>query len=115
LDILSRTLPLKVNCQEGFVFHSSYYRFTKNPKSKVITTVHDFIQEYTSPRVFNLNSLMKSRALIHSDEIIAISENTKKDILKFYPRIDESKISVIHYGVSDSFFKGRIQELLVCR
>jgi hypothetical protein len=70
----------------------------------IITTVHDFLQEYTSSKVFNLNSLMKSRAINHSDKIIAISENTKKDILKFYPKIKESKISVIYNGVSDSFF-----------
>lgn len=102
--ILSRLLPLKISSQEEFVFHSSYYRYVKNPKAKVVTTVHDFIQENTSSKVINLNSIMKSRAINHSDKIIAISENTKRDILKFYPRIDERNITVIYNGVSDHFF-----------
>jgi mannosyltransferase len=104
-NLLSRILPLRISSHDNFVFHSSYYRYVKNPKAKVITTVHDFIQEYTNPGFVNLNSIMKKKAINNSDIIIAISENTKCDILKFHPKIDESKIVVIHNGVSNDFFQ----------
>jgi mannosyltransferase len=103
-NLLSRTIPLDISSNKEFVLHSSYYRYTKNSKSKVITTVHDFIQENTNPSMVNLNSIMKRKAINNSDMIIAISESTKIDILKYFPTIDEKKIKVIYNGVSEDFF-----------
>ena len=37
----------------------------------------------------------KSKMIRNADHIIAISENTKKDILQFYPDISPDKISVM--------------------
>jgi mannosyltransferase len=102
-NFLSRVLPVNINSSEKFIFHSSYYRHTKSSNAKVITTVHDFVQEKINASY--LNSLMKRRAINNSDVIIAISENTKSDLLNFYPLIDEKKVKVIYNGVSDSFFR----------
>lgn len=101
-NFLARVLPVNINSSEKFIFHSSYYRHTKNFNAKVVTTVHDFVQEKINASY--LNSLMKRRAINNSDVIIAISENTKSDLLNFYPLIDEKKVKVIYNGVSDSFF-----------
>jgi glycosyltransferase involved in cell wall biosynthesis len=49
--------------------------------------------------------LQKGFAIKKSDGIICVSENTKKDLLRFYPMIDESKIKVIYNGVGEEFFK----------
>jgi glycosyltransferase involved in cell wall biosynthesis len=103
-SFMSRALPLKLTIGDRFVFHSSYYRFTDNPKATVITTVHDFIQERYSQSKLSLNSLMKRRAIVNSDKIIAISESTKRDLLNFFPSIDSSKVEVIHNGVSEDYF-----------
>ena len=40
---------------------------------------------------------------MHSDYVICISENTKKDLLKFCPKVDPSKLYVIYNGVSDDY------------
>ena len=39
-----------------------------------------------------------------ADAIVVISENTKKDLLSFFPNIYPSKVRVIYNGVSDDFF-----------
>jgi mannosyltransferase len=89
---------------EPFIFHSSYYRISKNKNAKNVTTVHDFIHEYTRkgmPKYFH--HLKKKRAIYSSDAIICISQNTKKDLLRFFPKVDEKIISVIHNGISKEF------------
>ncbi|MCB4234533.1 glycosyltransferase [Kaistella anthropi] len=36
-----------------------------------------------------------------ADLVICISNNTKKDLLKFFPEVDENKIKVVYNGVSN--------------
>jgi len=89
--------------KENLLFHSSYYRYTKGSHSKVITTVHDFIQEKVYNSHLGFNSIMKRLAIINSDIIIAISENTKNDLLHFYPKLNPNNIHVIYNGVSECY------------
>lgn len=91
--------------KEPFLFHSSYYRYCKNPQAINIITVYDFTYEYYSSGLKKkVHCWQKYRAIRHSDVIICISENTKKDLLKFLPDIDEEKIRVIYIAVSDEYF-----------
>lgn len=103
---LQRFLPVKLRRMDApFIFHSSYYRYSTNSSAINITTVHDFTYEYYSKGLPKwLHCWQKYKAIRHSDYIICISENTKKDLLKFLPDIDERKISVIYNGVSDDYF-----------
>ncbi len=48
---------------------------------------------------------MKRRAIMNSDTIIVISENTKTDLLNFYPKINPDNIHVIYNGVSDCYYR----------
>lgn len=107
----SRLLFLKrycdVRCRESrnFIFHSSYYRICNSENAINITTVHDFTYEYyISGYKKWIHSWQKIRAIEKSDYIICISENTKKDLIKFCPKIEQSKIRVIYNGVSDDYF-----------
>lgn len=61
----------------------------------VVVTVHDLIPEiiYGNKKMLRFRSSMLATAT----RIIAVSENTKRDILKTY-RIAEDKIRVIHHG-----------------
>jgi glycosyltransferase involved in cell wall biosynthesis len=45
-------------------------------------------------------SLRKKELMLRADKIIAISENTKKDILRIYPEIPAEKIAVVYLGTS---------------
>ena len=100
----SRYFPVKLKVDEPFLFHSSYYRYCTNPKAINITTVHDFTYElYNGGLKQKVHSWQKNSAIRHSAHIVCISENTKKDLLRFLPDVDEYKVSVIYNGVSDVF------------
>lgn len=70
--------------------------------SKIVLTVHDlaylyYPQAYTLPSLFYWKHIYPL-GLKKSDRLIAISMNTKKDIIKHY-NIDENKIFVIYNAV----------------
>lgn len=48
--------------------------------------------------------LRKKRAIINAQGIICISNNTKNDLMKLFPKIDKKKIRVIYNGVSEEYF-----------
>ena len=86
------------------IFHSSYYRFSNDTSIKNITTVHDFTYEYFRTGFAKIvHSWQKKRAIKNSTRVICVSENTKIDLIKFYPQIDEKKIRVIYNGVDDVY------------
>lgn len=90
---------------ERFIFHSSYYRVTKNKYAVNVVTIHDFIYEkyYKGFRKW-LHIHQKAHAIKNADVIITVSSNTKKDLLEYYPEIQEKNIKVVHNGVSDDYF-----------
>ena len=77
-----------------------------NKNTKSIVTIHDLIH-IKYPNFYNLIDrniyYQKSKyACENSDKIIAISEQTKEDIIQYF-KIDEKKISIIHQGCDNSF------------
>jgi glycosyltransferase involved in cell wall biosynthesis len=67
-----------------------------------VLTVYDMIHEIF-PQYFENDSINVKNKLIlmeKATKIIAVSQNTKNDILKIYPHINESKIEVIYHGSS---------------
>jgi len=103
---LVRYLPFLRKLPKKTIFHSSYYRVSLQKDVVNITTVHDFTYEYFRTGLAKyIHVWQKGFAIKKSDGIICVSENTKKDLLKFYPKIDESKIKVIYSGVGDEFKK----------
>lgn len=110
-----RYSPFRKQLPKRTIFHSSYYRISLQKNILNITTVHDFTYEYYRAGVSKyIHTLQKYFAIRHSDGIICVSENTKKDLIKFLPDIDKSKIKVIYNGVGDEFKKlDNSQEYLV--
>lgn len=93
-----------INFQGKGIFHSSYYRIANNPDIVNITTVHDFTYEYFRkglPRI--IHHLQKSEAIRKSKKIICVSQNTKDDLMKFFPEIKEEHISIIYNGVDNNY------------
>lgn len=101
-----RYFPFSRKIQSNAIFHSSYYRVSLQKSVANITTVHDFTYEYYSKGIAKkIHSLQKGFAIKNSDGIICVSENTKKDLIKFYPNINEENIRVIYNGISTDFYK----------
>lgn len=88
------------------LFIPTYYNsyFIKNIDSKpFVLTVYDMIHELF-PEYFvddPLKVVENKKIMIEkATKIIAVSQNTKKDIIKFYPYVDVSKIEVVYHGCS---------------
>ena len=84
------------------IFHKTYYNnfWPKNFKGKKIMTVYDLIHEiYYKDFNFNSNYRPKKDLFSNVDTIIAISNNTKADLINFYD-IPKDKISVTHLGIN---------------
>ena len=95
----------KVLRQQFDLFVPTYYDsyFINYIGSKpFVLTVYDMIHELF-PEFF-LNDKMvvpnKKYLMEKATRIIAVSENTKKDIINIYPHIDSSKIDVVYHGSS---------------
>ncbi|MBC7773888.1 MAG: glycosyltransferase, partial [Phycisphaerae bacterium] len=93
------------------VFHPTYFDpyFLKTIEKRAIPfviTVHDMIHEiygHGSRNFFSLDAHVVENKRILAEKaaaVIAVSENTRLDLLRFCPQIDPAKIHVIHHGNS---------------
>lgn len=99
---------IKQVCQDNNydVFVPTYYNpyflelITDKP---FVLTVYDMIHELF-PQYFSNDPYRvienKKKLIYKATRIIAVSHNTKKDILRIFPDIDGEKIHVIHHGSS---------------
>jgi glycosyltransferase involved in cell wall biosynthesis len=93
---------------EGDIFWSPHFNFSSFSKNcKMILTVHDLsflaYPEFFSARKNFWHRMMGAKKLLaRADKIIAISENTKADLIKI-AKVPAQKIKVIYSGVSAEF------------
>lgn len=90
--------------QDYDIFHPTYYNpyFLDYLNDKpFVLTVHDMIHELFPYYYSKSDPTTEYKKLLafKANHIIAISEQTKKDLLKFY-NIPENKISIIYHGSS---------------
>lgn len=97
-------LKCKRDAKNADIVHITWVNpyLNKEIKGKFVVTIHDMIHElYWSNMSWASKEIARKKVAIYeSDAIIAISQNTKKDILKLYPDIPEDKISVIYHGTN---------------
>jgi glycosyltransferase involved in cell wall biosynthesis len=91
------------------IFHPTFYNdyylnsLKNNTHVKLVFTVHDLIHEmYPTSKAYKEIAEYKRKNLEVADLIITVSENTKKDLIRFYPFVNESKVYVIHLAESVS-------------
>ena len=96
-----------------YLFHPTYY----NPSfleyigdHPYVITVHDMIHELFSEYFHDAKEVMaqKKEVITKASRIIAISENTKKDIVNIL-NIDPQKIDVIYHGTSIKSHHGKTE------
>jgi glycosyltransferase involved in cell wall biosynthesis len=87
----------------GFdVFHPTYYDnyYLSVIKKPFVITIHDLIPELYQKDFFKKDTqllLNRKNAIDKCNRIIAISENTKKDLIRYY-NVNPEKIDVIYHG-----------------
>jgi len=100
---IQRLLNLNLKEKKG-IFHSSYYRITRNPNIVNITTLHDFTYErFRGGFAKFIHHKQKEIAIKNSKRIICVSQNTKTDLLRFYPEINPRNVRVIYNGVNSIY------------
>ncbi len=101
---LSRYLPIQIKLSDNSIFHSSYYRISRQKNIIQFTTVYDFIYEKMrkGPATW-VHHWQKTQAILHANKIICISENTKNDLLQYYPQVLPENIHVIYIAASEEF------------
>jgi glycosyltransferase involved in cell wall biosynthesis len=103
---VKRFLPqLTTHSKAGpFIFHSSYYRICLARSAQNIVTVHDFTHRRLGGGLKNfLFIIQQSLAILKAARIICVSESTKSDLIKFFPKVDPGKIDVIYNGISEIY------------
>jgi len=88
--------------------------YLRSKKTKTFVTIHDlafkFFPEFFPKKDLRRLNHFTDYAVKRSDGIIAISNSTKNDILKLYPKIKEDKIKVIYHGYNKELFNENISE-----
>lgn len=93
------------------IFHPTYfldYYLDYVPKNKhIVITIHDLIPEHYNDMFANDIQLKNRRRLIDSaSHIVAVSQNTKDDIIRLY-NVPENKISVVYHGADEQPYHPR--------
>ena len=105
LRVMERYRIPDYHAETPAIFHSSYFRVLPQEEVYNVTTVHDLTYHFYRhglPKAVHLWE--EERALRHSEAVICVSENTKRDLLRFYPWVKEDNIYVIYNGVGDEFY-----------
>ncbi|MCX6762509.1 MAG: glycosyltransferase family 1 protein, partial [Candidatus Moranbacteria bacterium] len=86
--------------------------FLRSKKTKTVVTIHDlafkFFPDHFPKKDLRRINFFTDYAVASADKIIAISNSTKKDLLKIYPKLKEEKIKVIYHGYDKELFNENI-------
>ncbi|EKE14636.1 MAG: group 1 glycosyl transferase, partial [uncultured bacterium] len=84
--------------------------FSRSPLlsgTKGITTVHDLVwkiyPQYHEQKIVKAHSIKLEKTINHGDTIIVDSMSTKKDLVKYFPKINKEKIQVVYPGIGEQF------------
>jgi glycosyltransferase involved in cell wall biosynthesis len=105
INILNKNISKKLLIKRDYdIFHPTYYDpyFLNILNNKpLVLTIYDMIHEIYPEMFSSKDETSKRKKLLaqKATKIIAISENTKKDIIRFF-NIDEKKIEVIYLANS---------------
>jgi glycosyltransferase involved in cell wall biosynthesis len=93
------------------LYHATHYVLPAVVPPRVVVTIHDIIhllypEFLPNALAFLYAQRMIRRSLNRGDRILAVSQNTKADLMEFF-EVDGKKIQVIYNGVEDEF-RGRL-------
>ena len=79
---------------------------------EVTATIHDlawkrYPETFPSRDRWKLDFMLRT-VVRQADKLIAVSHSTKRDLLEFFPHVEEGKVKVIHHGFDGEFFGARL-------
>ena len=101
---LKRLLPVKVKEKNPFIFHSTYFSYSSNPRAINVNTILDFIEtKIGNGRGSEFRIAFQKYIIRKSDMNVCISHSTRRDLLELCPDVPEEKTSVIHLSASKTY------------
>lgn len=101
--------PIELFIGKCDIFHTSDWTQPPTIKAKTITTVHDLTPflypEWHHQKVITAHRNKMKLAAKKCVEFICVSENTKNDLVKLFPKIDPKKIDVIYEAAEEKYGK----------
>ena len=89
------------------VFHASDWAHPPSRRCPIVTTIHDVgalrHPAWYAPDIAELHRRKNRAAIERADQIVAISEFTRAEVLDLFPEADPARIAVVHNGVSPDF------------
>ena len=99
--------PIELFIGKCDIFHASDWTQPPTIKAKTITTIHDLTPflhpEWHHPKVINAHKNKMYWASKKCAQFICVSQNTKIDLLRLFPKIDISKIEVIYEAAENKY------------
>lgn len=100
-------LPIELFIGKCHIFHTSDWTQPPTVQAKTLTTVHDLTPflhpEWHHPKVVKAHRNKMYWASRNCDRFICVSQNTKNDLLKFFPKISDSKTEVIYEAAENKY------------
>ena len=101
------TLSWQLWRQRLDLYHATHYVLPAALSPRVVVTIHDIIHLLYPEFLPNRLAFLYARRMIHrsltrGDRIIAVSQNTRSDLMEHF-EVDGRKIEVIYNGVEDVF------------
>ena len=84
--------------QPSIIHTTDYQIYSKRKEYPLIVTVHDLIHEIYHEEFGKKKDFRPKKKILEiSDHIICVSQNTKRDLMRYYD-VDEKKDSVVYHG-----------------
>lgn len=104
-----KIFPIEIFIGKCDIFHTSDWTQPPTLKAKTITTVHDLTPflypEWHHQKVITAHQNKMKLAAKKCFKFICVSQNTKNDLLKLFPKIDPKKIEVIYEAAEEKYGK----------
>lgn len=88
-------------------FSSDFLRPPLLTGTKGITTVHDLTwkiyPQFHEQRIVDAHTIKLKKTVKYQDAILADSQSTKNDLIKYYPKINREKVYVVYPGIGEEF------------
>lgn len=121
-SLVRKLMPVTFLTSKTDILHMPEQRLSPVFNTKKIVTVHDIIpwlEIYTDVKWMKIDSQKRrtqrkhiQQSVLKSYKIIAVSEHTKNDIVKYFS-VNPSKISVTYLGVNEIFYpRGKDESIL---
>ncbi|MGK7920986.1 MAG: methyltransferase domain-containing protein [Trichodesmium sp.] len=91
------------------IFISTYY--TTPISTPYIFMAYDMIPEVLAQNLDNPSWQEKHRSIQQAISYISISENTARDLVKYFPQIPGNSVKVAHCGIERKFYRATPQEV----